>query len=401
MPLECFYTLPCLNENGISWRIDTRLRDRINSLREQITPVEYPTRDPLSAAIARYLFKQFQEYPDCNLLRTHWIAFLAKRCERVARQCFSRIPASLQYLDFQDLFITGLNVASNPLQFFINFDVQHSINYWYPNLIGFSDIRLKNSLLSELRRITGNNTLGQTNLGLAASCSRKRVREAVASLGYGHQLTEYVLAWQCFQEYRQSTSLSVKEFREEDFNAIAQRYRQLQDLPLTQNYVNGTQIQAWIEKIGQAIRHLSYPPVVSLDAPVYSQENDDTLLENISFDPTEDLAINQILPDLMRFIDRVLQDLPEQQQQILFLSYGLNLGQSEIGQKLGGIPQCTISRILKRVKNKIISDICNWAAELNFEITPEMLPQIKVVLEEVLSDYYSQKIDYLGKRFNL
>ncbi|MBD2776596.1 hypothetical protein [Iningainema tapete] len=57
MPLECFYTLPdSIEEHRIIWRIEPRLRDRVNKLRQNIEDVGECHEEILEARIARYLY---------------------------------------------------------------------------------------------------------------------------------------------------------------------------------------------------------------------------------------------------------------------------------------------------------------------------------------------------------
>jgi hypothetical protein len=113
MPLECFYTLPDrLEEHRIIWRIEPRLRDRINRLRQKIDPEAELDEKILEARIARYLFETLQQHPEHELLQTHWIAFLERRCEKVATRLAHFNPSY-----FRDLVLIGAEVASHPVKF--------------------------------------------------------------------------------------------------------------------------------------------------------------------------------------------------------------------------------------------------------------------------------------------
>ncbi|NWF59297.1 MAG: hypothetical protein HXY43_08320 [Fischerella sp.] len=107
MPLECFYSLPdSIEEHRIIWRIEPRLRLRINGLRQKIEHEAQCNEKILEARIARYLFEELQQHPEHELLRYHWIAFLVRRCEKVARRL-----AHLGSNCLRDLIQMGVEIA--------------------------------------------------------------------------------------------------------------------------------------------------------------------------------------------------------------------------------------------------------------------------------------------------
>jgi hypothetical protein len=394
MPLECFYTLPdSLEENRVIWRIEPRLRDHVKKLRQKIDPLAELNEEILEARIARYLFEELQQHPEHKLLRTHWIAFLERRCEKVAKQLAHFCPNC-----FSDIVLMASEVAINPARVFENFDSQRSkIEYWYPTLKRFSDTKIKYILIPKLRQITGRVTLGQSNLGLAARSSRTRIKEALQHSGYGEaELSQYLLGWQCFQEIRNSLKLGVNEFKPEHSQQISQRYCELQAelaLPEVQKpNITGEEIKTWLENIGRAIRQFLDPPIDSLNTPLHSQAYEEiSLLENIPDKPKIDEEINQKVAALREFISHRLEGLKEtQEKQLLLLRYGLKLKQAQIGKELNGQAQYKICRILQQLNNRILREILHWVRQ-NMELEPssEGLNEI----EAVLCEYYCDKID--------
>jgi hypothetical protein len=393
MPLECFYTLPDrLEEQRIIWRIEPRLRDRINELRQKIEHEAQFNEELLEAKIASYLFETLQQHPEDKLLQTHWIAFLERRCEKVASQL-----AHFCHSDFRDIVLMSSAVTIHPVNFFKNFNTHRSqLEQWYPTLKRFSDSKIKYTLLPQLRELTGRYTLGQSNLGLAARSSRTRVKEALLHCGYGQaELYQYLLGWQCFQEVRNSIKLSVNNFQPEQFREIAQRYCELQaDLSLPevrQQDITGEEIKTWLEIIGKAIRQFLDPPLDSLDRPLHSQETEDiSLLESVSYKPIVDEEINQTVVAVREFISHLLDRRAIQEKQMLWLRYGLELKQAQIGKELSNQAQYKICRSLQQLNNRILAEIWNWVRN-NLELEPssEGLNEI----EAVLCQYYSDQID--------
>ncbi len=403
MPLECFYTLPDrIEERRIIWRVEPRLRDRIDRLRQSLDPLAELNEKILEAKIAHYLFETLRQHPENELLRTYWIAFLERRCEKVA----SRL-AHLNPNYFRDLVLMGAEVTSHPAQFFENFDPQYSqFEYWYPTLKRFTDAKIKHLIIPKFRELTGIDTLSRSNLGLAARSTRKQVKEALHHFGYGQaELSKYLLAWQCFQEIRNSIKLGVNQFKLEHFQDVAKRYCEFRGqlvLPEGDNPdINGEGIKTWLENIGIAIRKLLDPPIDSLDTSFLSKSGEATsLLENIPAHSTRDHEINQILVAFREFITYLLEGLQEtQEKQLLFLKYGLDLKQSQIGKELSGQAQYQISRLLQRLNHRLLNQIGNWVKQhLGLEPNSECLNEI----EAVLSQYYADQMDdFLGKTIQL
>jgi hypothetical protein len=394
MPLECFYTLPDrIEEHRIIWRVEPRLRDRVKKLGQKIDPFVELNEEILEARIARYLFEELQQHPEHELLRTHWIAFLERRCEKVANKLAHFCPNC-----FQDIVLMGSEVAINPRRFFDNFDSQRSrIEHWYPTLKRFSDTKIKHILIPKLIKHTGIVTLGQSNLGLAARASRTRVKEALQHSGYGEaELYQYLLGWQCFQEFRNSLKLGVHRFNPEHFQQIYKRYCELQaELPLPEvqkSDITGEEIKTWLENIGRAIRQFLDPPINSLDMPLHLQAFEEmSLLENIPSKPILDEEMNQKVAALREFISQRLEELKEtQEKQLLLLRYGLELKQAQIGKELNGQAQYKICRILQQLNNRILAQILHWLRQnMKFEPSSEGLNDIKAMLY----GYYCDKID--------
>lgn len=394
MTLECFYTLPnSIEDYRIIWRIEPRLRDHINKLHQIIDPLAEFNEEILEARIAYYLFEKLQQYPEHELLRTHWIAFLVRRCEKVARK--------LTYLGssyFRDLVLMGSEIGSHPVKFFENFDSQHSgIEYWYPTLKKFSDSKIKHLIIPKFRDITGLTTIGRTNLGLAARSSRTRVKEALQHSGYGEaDLFQYLLVWQCFQEVRNSLNFGVTQFNLEQFQEVAKRYCELQEElvlhEVQQININGEKIKIWLENIGRAIRQFLDPPIDSLDTPLYSQLNENiSLLENILYQPSVDDEMNQVVAAFRDVISHLLEELNQTQAKpLLFLRYGLELKQTQIGNELYNQPQYQICRRLQELNSRLLTEIRNWIKQpLERQPSSEELHEI----EAVLCQYYAEKID--------
>lgn len=396
MSLECFYTLPDrIEEHRITWRIEPRLCEHVNWLRQKIDPSAEFDQEILEARIARYLFEKLQQQQEDKQIQIHWRAFLTRRCEIVAIQ--------LAYLSpncFRDLVLIGTQLTIHPGKFFEHFNSQRSrIEHWYPTLKSFSDTKIKHNIIPNFRTITGLQTLGITDLGLVARSSRTRVKEALQHSGYGEaELSQDLLIWQCFQEVRNSIKLGVNKFKLEHFQIISERYREFREElagnEVRKQDINGEEVQICLSKIGRAIRQFLDPPITSIDTPSTSQSAEDrttTLVENLTYQPTVDEEMNQTLTALRTLISHLIEKLNEnQEKQMLFLRYGLELKQTQIGKELGDQTQSKVSRHLQKLQTHIFLQIQEWVREhLEIEPSSEGLNEI----EAVLCQYYSQQID--------
>ncbi|MFB8792367.1 MAG: hypothetical protein U7123_26845 [Potamolinea sp.] len=394
MSLECFYTLPeRIEEHRITWRIEPKLCEHVNCLRQKIDPSVELNEEILEAKIARYLFEKLQQQQEDKQLQIHWRAFLTRRCEIVAIQLAHLSPSY-----FRDLVLMGIQVTIHPVNFFDNFDSQRSrIEYWYPTLKKFSDTKIKHIIIPNFRIITGLQTLGITDLGLVARSSRTRVKEALQHSGYREaELSQYLLIWQCFQEVRNSINRGINNFKLEHFQKISELYREFREelagTEIRNQDLTGEEIQICLSKIGIAIRQFLDPPIASLDTPLSSQSAEDTtLIENLTYQPRVDEEMNQELAVLRNFISNLIEGLNEnEEKQMLFLRYGLELKQAQIAKELGGQTQSTVSRHLQKLQIRIFLQIQEWVRQhLKIEPSSEGLNEI----EAVLCQYYSQQID--------
>lgn len=230
---------------------------------------------------------------------------------------------------------------------------------------------------------------GQSNLGLVARASRTRVKEALERSGYGKaQIKQYLLAWQCFKEYTDSVNRRFNQFNARDFQNIATRYNELNE---TENSVSGSEIQTWLDNIGEAIRRLSDPPRTSFWTGFSSDWDEETnLVENIPFETSYDPEMEENVTRLRQAIADVMNGLQEiKERQMLFLKYGLELTQGEIAEERG-INQSTVSRRINGLIKRILSEIWKW---FNRKQKTKYSPTELAEIQAVLSQNYADKLD--------
>lgn len=420
MPCEDFYQLPHrIEECRVIWRIDRRLSQQIELLCQQIDPTTKLDEKRLESKIARYLLQQLRKHPENKLLQDLWRAFLFKRCAEVSRDLISKLPTILNKSDFPDLFTTASEITIDLVQFLHNFDDSRpQLIYWYPTLKSFSFHQIKYFLFPKIRQITGFNTLGHSLLGLAARSSRKQVKKALQTSGCSQlELERYLLAWNCFKEVKESLSLSVNNFTAEQFKLIADRYNNFRQ----SNYqpANSSTIKIWLEKIGEAIRHLLDPPLISIDSFLDENEGDTTVGELLPSSEDDFLSLpelNLAVEDLRECFVALIQNLTIEEQKILLFRYGLKLTQAIIARELS-LDQPTVNRYLQRLHALLATEITvftktchqlslprfnrdlptkrqifDWGKEhlgASWELSSEVVDRLQIMLD----DYYFNEIN--------
>jgi hypothetical protein len=420
MPCEDFYQLPRrIEECRVIWQIDRRLFQQINSLRDRIDLAANLDRKTLESKIALYLLQQLREHPENNLLQEYWRAFLFKRCAEVCRDLMSKLPTILNKSDFPDLFTAACQVTIDPAKFLRNFnDSLPNPNYWYPTLKSFSFYQIKYLLFAKIRDITGFNTLGHSLLGLVARSSRKQIKNALQTLGCSDlELEQYLFAWDCFKEVKESISLSVNNFTPEQFKLIADRYNILR--PTNYQPANSSTMKMWLEKIGEAIRHLLDPPFISIDSFLDENEGETTVGELLPSSEDDFLSLpelNSAVEDLRECFVAFIKNLKIDEQKILLFRHGSKLTQAIIAREIG-LDQPTINRYLQRLHALLateitvfmqtsyqlplprstpnlptISQIASWGKEhlgSSWELSSEVVDRLQIMLD----DYYSKSYE--------
>ncbi|QLE59818.1 hypothetical protein [Nostoc sp. TCL26-01] len=406
---EIFFQLPRFDEHQghstICWVADSRLQRHLDIILQ---------RDPElnEAALALIFLNALRRNSQDALVRGHLIAFLSRFSLRVAWEVKKDLSKHGKFSPdtdafFPDILQIALESALNPAEFFKNFDLEFAQGvFGYPALKKYALRKMTGIIIDRIRELEGMKTFKRSDLGLAVKATEKRVLDSLKYRGISPPyLTQYVLAWKCFQEVRTAGRVDISLPHAQNFPEIADRYNQLRSgLPLASEQnpaINGETIAKWLNEIGAAIRKYIDRPVESLD---FSRTQDSpTLLEKL-FDETtvlEDAAEIQERKEkaiaLKTFIVNELEVLDSIDVRIPLLKNGLKLVQMQISLELD-ITQPTVGRRYQRLLVELLRQITQgkWQLPLGnekpFEWSSEVLEIIKQELIEQFDDYYTNFI---------
>jgi hypothetical protein len=144
-------------------------------------------------------------------------------------------------------------IIQSPDNFFSNFRLdQVNSEYFYPTLISYTERRIEREIYEQLRRETGLETIGRSDLGLASRASKIRVKEALEYGGYSQpKLSQHLQVWRCFQEFKQSVNYPVNKYQNQDFQEIAALYHQRHPEAA---HINEKIVEESLNRLGAAIR---------------------------------------------------------------------------------------------------------------------------------------------------
>lgn len=223
-------------------------------------------------------------------------------------------------------------------------------------LTAYVDRKIKYQLFSVLRELTGDNTIGHSNLGIAGRASYNQVQQSLKRAGYNHKKTEqYVFFFNKFKEVRNSeilgSQLAINEWTEDNYERVADRYNKIK--PEDWEYIDGAQARTMLEEIGQAIRDYEKSFIASRTVNI-----DDHSIESKVISPEYDRSFTSHLCDFIRDLlprlDR--KSNPKINRGIIFaiLNHGFDIDQRQIAEQYG-INQSNVSRPL----NELYKEIAN------------------------------------------
>lgn len=202
-------------------------------------------------------------------------------------------------------------------------------------LTGYVDSKIKFQLFPILRQLTGDDTIGHSNVGIAARASCKKVKSSLKRAVYNEEKIEkYMFFFNRFKEVNNSellpSQLTINKWTEKNYQQVADRYNEIK-LEYWES-INGAQAKKMLEEIGQAIRDYERSFIAShtVDIDDHSVES-----EVISSEHERSFTL-----DLCNFIRDLLCTLngssnPEINRRIIFaiLNHGFNINQVDIAEQ--------------------------------------------------------------------
>lgn len=409
-PFENFFTLPFLGEDTqgyviIRWIPDFQLRHHINAILRQKPQLS-------EAALIDILLNNLRKNPQETVNTRHLVAFLSRFSVEAAWRVLNDLKTLNRLTSdsdafFKDLFQTAFEAALKPAVFFKNFDFDRSRNaFWYLSVKKYIREKMDGILCDKIREIEGMETYKRTDLGLASRSSEKRVADSLKYAGEtSPRLSQYILAWKCFQEVKRAGGINVSSPQSQHFQEIADRYNKLRlklEIATADNFaVNGTKIEFWLKQIGAAVRNYIDRGNESLDTPRYQHEDVtscgvDEIADASTLLERETLSIFEIQAELKKikaFLYNLLENLDSEAQRIPLLMHGLELAQAQVGTEIGK-NQSTVGRYYKKLLSQLLQQLGKWAKEHHHtDLNSETLNAMKAYLREQFDEYYPDLIN--------
>jgi DNA-binding Lrp family transcriptional regulator len=229
-------------------------------------------------------------------------------------------------------------------------------------LTAFVDKKIKYLLFPEIRKRTGDSTIGHSNVGLAARASYEKVQQSLKRAGYNEEKKrKYLFFFKKFQEVRTSELLPsthpIHLWTLDDYQRVAERFKEIK--PEHRQPINGAQAKAMLEEIGQKIIEYEQSFIPS---PIYIDDPDETTQ---LFSPETEIESEMrgdnfsYLLELCNFIRHLLPRLDRKKYRTInrginfaILNHGFNINQREIAKQYG-ISQPNVSRPLTELYKEI------------------------------------------------
>jgi RNA polymerase sigma factor (sigma-70 family) len=380
------------SDRSTGWATDARLR---RSILHSQSELSQPENSPNYWVV--FWYKKWQSQPT-GLAQGHLSAYLQEVCYWAAQKTTQSVTAT-QYT-LSDFFQLAIARVEKVLKGYKP-DAGFKLNS-YASAVFSSELK-------EMLRQQGEIDIC-TNWRLLRKITQKRLIEALQNAGQGADTIErYVFAWKCFlEQYVPQQATGTRKLPKPEaatWEAIAQQFNSGRHSRLSQpgKESNAESIEKWMIESAKAARNYMYPSVDSINqqqsSDPDSREVQDTLPSK------EETALSHMIAQEEE-CDRALQqsqinevlitamvDLDQELKTILELYYRQGQTQQQIAKQLD-IQQFTISRRLKKAREKILVKLATWCKEtLHISLNSTVLDYINTVMEEWLKTYFNPPQD--------
>ncbi len=245
----------------------------------------------------------------------------------------------------------------------------------------------------------------RSNLGLVAKATETKVIESLMLAGIRDtELERYLIIWRCFIEVKQAQQINLKFSQNTDYLVIIERINYLKtkgkiDINIFSNVELENSIQANLETIGKAIRYYIDPPMISLDKPI-SSDNQNSLSElipdNSSITDSDLTSVEQnlTLDNLTLQVYEYLEQMERLQWIVLFLRELVQLKQTEIAVMIA-CTQKTVSLKYRKSWQELIKNLITQTgsnSQNNSSLSSENLTDLKEGLVNIVCNYFQSAI---------
>ncbi len=378
-PIEMFSTFLQVDEArdtlGSAWLTDSRLK-------QNMTRVSQTDADAPEDFWTLYWLREAFKDPQNSLARGHLSAYLEEVCYWVTLKIFQEITNISE--SRVDCFFIARSAAANPGKLFKNYDQIRS------RLKTYAQFRLKTAILEQIR--VGSSLQKYSDPALLRALTKKTLKEALQKASIKEpELSGCLLAWQCFKEvYIPATEGARKQLKPPDeaqLTAMAALYNNASKNRLAA--VNSQSLQKLLDQCVSTVRESLKITSVSLDNCVFEPAlASDDPIDTLEEPAQEWQQVNSILSEAFATV-------PDQNQTMLKLWYGLAFTQSDLG-RIFGLKQFQISRQMSRSQQILLTALAEWSASnFGISLSSEQLKEMATQLDGWL-EFHCQSLFFDG-----
>ncbi len=333
-----------------------------------------------------WLKEVLKENPE-PLANLHLSAYLEESCywaaikaEKIAKSDFT----------WMDCFQIARTSATQPRKFLANYKSERN-----SSIKTYAQLKLTTEILDVVRM--GVEKQKYTDAALLRIVTKTFLKNSLKAGIKEQELSAYILAWLCFKEIYTPTKAVGRKGLEwpnsKQLEEIADYYNQLRPSHSLSNPISSKDIDLLLKTCVKAVRDYTSPSVTSLDESDIDIPAPNDEWEEIEPEQSEWYQIKTVLSN-------AFAALPNNEQKMLELEYGLGITQTDIG-KAFKIKQYQVHRQLDRSKRQLLKAVIEWSKkDLNTNLSPEQINLLSTVIDGWLK-WYCQSLLHELLRENL
>ncbi|WP_166482435.1 sigma-70 family RNA polymerase sigma factor [Scytonema sp. UIC 10036] len=337
------------------WQVDQKLKRNMKNEPE-------PGLDASEQDWIKHWLDALQN-PSKPLAIMHLLAYSHEPCYWAVKKLHPHFAR--RDLTWRDCFQIATEVVNtNPGRIFKNYDRTQSSPKAYTQMRIESKVK---EFLLQGRRIDG-----ASDWSLLKSFTAKKRQKTLEAFGIQEpDLSRCLLAWECFVKHYLKIPKEIKKNQRlpeptpQEFADMITEYNKEQSHWEVKNEVKEKDIRTLLDKCVQALRNSAKIETCSLDDPNVPELSSDDM-------PAEEEEQEEEWEQIRCVLSQAFADLSQDEQTMLILHYGLELGQREIGIIFGGLEQYKVSRKLAKYKESLLKKLMEWSQDsFSVAITPQ------------------------------
>lgn len=330
--------------------------------------------------LAQHWINEYQKQPD-SLARLHLSAYFEESCFWVAHKLAQKRSGKSSYFYlFQEYFQIARVIAAKPENILQGYDPSRSNSV--KSVKNWSQLKLATAISD----MTGEKTYSDAGLlrrQTKTSLKRALEKEGVSSLKQ-EELTNYLLAWQCFQAvYTPSTSQGNKQLLWPDvkqWEKIAAEYNEQAINAQLLPSMTAQNIDKLLKFCVKALRNINQIEESELDELTANLESTNTEGIDAIIEAEEAAAQQQEIAQKRELFFNAFTVLSPDIQIMFMLWHGLDFNQGDVGE-LFGIPRNQIANKFKSWRKSLLKDLFK---QLGQKLTSQELENKSKLLDDCL-----------------